>query len=122
MVVALLLASAAGQSPAPSGAAPIWRHEVVRSFPHDSHAFTQGLVFRDGFLYESTGRNGESSLRKVEIETGKVVQRLGLGRQYFAEGLAAWGTQLRAAHVGHQHRLRLRPRHLQAAADVHLPR
>jgi glutamine cyclotransferase len=94
MVVALLLASAAGQSPAPSGAAPVWRHEIVGSFPHDSRAFTQGLVFRDGFLYESTGRNGESSLRKVEIETGTVVQRLGLGRQYFAEGLAAWGTQL----------------------------
>ena len=93
MVVALLLAGAAGQSPAPPGA-PVWRHEVVRSFPHDSHAFTQGLLFRDGFLYESTGRNGESSLRKVEIETGKVVQRLGLGRQYFAEGLAAWGEQL----------------------------
>ena len=74
--------------------APTWRHEVLRSFPHDPEAFTQGLVFRDGFLYESTGRNGQSSLRKVELETGKVVQRLPIGRQYFAEGLAAWGTQL----------------------------
>lgn len=75
-------------------AAPTWRHEVVRSFPHDTEAFTQGLLFRDGFLYESTGQKGHSSLRKVEIETGKVVQRLGVGNQYFAEGLAAWGTQL----------------------------
>lgn len=74
--------------------APTWRHEVVRSFPHDTEAFTQGLLFRDGFLYESTGQKGRSSLRKVEIETGKVVQRLGVGNQYFAEGLAAWGTQL----------------------------
>jgi len=74
--------------------APTWRHEVVRSFPHDTDAFTQGLLFRDGFLYESTGQKGHSSLRKVEIETGKVVQRLGVGNQYFAEGLAAWGTQL----------------------------
>ena len=74
--------------------APTWRHEVVRSFPHDTEAFTQGLLFRDGFLYESTGQKGHSSLRKVEIETGKVVQRLSVGNQYFAEGLAAWGTQL----------------------------
>ena len=77
-----------------AGGAPTWRHEVLRSFPHDPDAFTQGLLFRDGFLYESTGRNGFSSVRKVELETGKVVQRLGVGRQYFAEGLAAWGSQL----------------------------
>jgi glutaminyl-peptide cyclotransferase len=96
--LALLLLTLLGiaHQPAVSGAggAPIWRHEVVRSFPHDPDAFTQGLVFRDGFLYESTGRNGQSSLRKVDIETGKVAQRLGIGRQYFAEGLAAWGSQL----------------------------
>jgi glutaminyl-peptide cyclotransferase len=75
-------------------AAPTWRHQVLRSFPHDAEAFTQGLLFRDGFLYESTGQKGRSSLRKVEIETGRVVQRLGVGSQYFAEGLAAWGAQL----------------------------
>jgi glutaminyl-peptide cyclotransferase len=77
-----------------AGTAPTWRHEVVRSFPHDPDAFTQGLLVRDGFLYESTGQKGRSSLRKVEIETGKVVQRIAVGNQYFAEGLAAWGTQL----------------------------
>ena len=66
----------------------------MRSFPHDPEAFTQGLLFRDGFLYESTGQNGRSSLRKVELETGKVVQRVSIGRQYFAKGLAAWGSQL----------------------------
>lgn len=77
-----------------AGTAPTWRHEVVRSFPHDPEAFTQGLLVRDGFLYESTGQKGRSSLRKVEIETGKVVQRIAVGNQYFAEGLAAWGTQL----------------------------
>ena len=90
----LAAAAAAQQPPAAPGRAPTWRHEVVHSFPHDTRAYTQGLLFLDGYLYESTGRNGESSLRKVELETGKVVQRLGLGRQYFAEGLAAWGTQL----------------------------
>ena len=93
-LAAVLFAAIAARQPAPSGGAPTWRHEVLRSFPHDPRAFTQGLLFRDGFLYESTGRNGESSLRKVELETGKVVQRLGVGRQYFAEGLAAWGSQL----------------------------
>jgi glutamine cyclotransferase len=77
-----------------AGTAPTWRHEVVRSFPHDPDAFTQGLLVRDGFLYESTGQKGRSSLRKVEIETGKVVQRIAVGSQYFAEGLAAWGNQL----------------------------
>ena len=93
-LAAVLLAAIAARQSAPSGGAPTWRHEVLQSFPHDPRAFTQGLLFRDGFLYESTGRNGESSLRKVELETGKVVQRLGVGRQYFAEGLAAWGNQL----------------------------
>ena len=48
-----------------AGGAPTWRHEVVRSFPHDPDAFTQGLLVRDGYFYESTGRKGSSSLRKV---------------------------------------------------------
>jgi glutamine cyclotransferase len=94
LVALPLMLTLARQPVAGADSAPTWRHEVLRSFPHDPEAFTQGLVFRDGFLYESTGRNGQSSLRKVELETGKVVQRLPIGRQYFAEGLAAWGTQL----------------------------
>jgi glutamine cyclotransferase len=94
VLVCLAAMTGAAQQPARAGRAPTWRHEVLRSFPHDPEAFTQGLLFRDGFLYESTGRNGRSSLRKVELETGKVVQRLAVGRQYFAEGLAAWGSQL----------------------------
>jgi len=96
VVLALLALLGVARQPVAIGAgsAPTWRHEVVRSFPHDPDAFTQGLLVRDGFLYESTGQKGRSSLRKVEIETGKVVQRLAVGNQYFAEGLAAWGTQL----------------------------
>jgi len=95
LVASALVAGAARQPAAGrAGSAPTWRHEVLRSFPHDPEAYTQGLLFLDGFLYESTGRNGRSSLRKVELETGKVLQRLGIGRQYFAEGLAAWGSQL----------------------------
>lgn len=72
-----------------------YRCTVVRIYPHDPQAFTQGLVFRDGFLYESTGLYGQSSLRKVRLETGEVVQRRAVGGQYFAEGLADWrGTLL----------------------------
>jgi glutaminyl-peptide cyclotransferase len=94
LVALACLVGTVRQPVAAADTAPTWRHEVVRSFPHDTEAFTQGLLVRDGYLYESTGQKGRSSLRKVEIETGKVVQRLGVGNQYFAEGLAAWGPQL----------------------------
>lgn len=76
------------------GVAPVWPYDVVRAYPHDAEAFTQGLVYRDGFLYESTGLNGRSSLRRVALETGQVVQRLAVDRRYFAEGLASWGPHL----------------------------
>lgn len=74
--------------------APVATVEQVRSYPHDSTAFTQGLLWRNGRLYESTGRYGQSSLRIVELETGRVIQRASLGQQYFAEGLAAVGDSL----------------------------
>ncbi len=74
--------------------ASVWRHEIVRTYPHDPEAFTQGLVFRDGALYESTGLNGKSSLRRVALDTGRVLQRTSVDRRYFAEGLAAWGSNL----------------------------
>ena len=77
-----------------SARASVWRHEVVRTYPHDPDAFTQGLVFRDGALYESTGLNGKSSLRRVALDTGRVLQRTSVDRRYFAEGLAAWGPNL----------------------------
>lgn len=63
-------------------------YEVVRQFPHDPAAFTQGLVFHDGHLIEGTGRRGQSSLRKVEIETGRVVQTADLSPRLFGEGIA----------------------------------
>src|SRR5262245_58460672 len=59
---------------APAAAAPVARYRVVNAFPHDPQAFTQGLVYLDGFLYEGTGLNGRSSIRKVRLETGEVVQ------------------------------------------------
>jgi glutamine cyclotransferase len=60
---------------------------IIRVFPHDTSAYTQGLAYRDGFLYEGTGRNGLSSLRKVRLETGEVIQRADLGSEFFGEGI-----------------------------------
>ncbi len=86
---------AAPSPPAAQPAAvPVYGFEVVNSYPHDPEAFTQGLVYLDGFLFESTGIKGQSSLRKVRLETGEVVQRYAVDRRYFAEGLASWGEQL----------------------------
>ncbi len=69
-------------------------YRIVRTYPHDPHAFTQGLVFVDGSLYESTGLNGQSSLRMVDLETGRVLQSQPVDSKYFAEGLTAWGSTL----------------------------
>lgn len=67
---------------------PIYTYEVVTIHPHDPGAFTEGLVFHDGVLLESTGLNGQSSLRKVELKTGRVLKHVEVPEQYFAEGLA----------------------------------
>lgn len=68
--------------------------EVLRSYPHDPRAFTQGLVWRDGALYESTGMVGQSSLRRVDLPTGAVQQKVDVPAPYFAEGLADVGNRL----------------------------
>ncbi len=66
---------------------PVYTYEVVNSWPHDPKAFTQGLAYHDGYLYESTGHHGTSSLRKVELKTGKVKKKHSVPEQYFAEGM-----------------------------------
>ena len=69
-------------------AAPkVYSYRIVNEYPHDNHAFTQGFVFHNGFFYESTGQLGSSSLRKVDIETGKILQKIDLDRKYFGEGM-----------------------------------
>ena len=78
----------------PPGPAPVVPVQEVRSHPHDSTAFTQGLAWEGGELYESTGRYGESTLRRVALESGEVLQRVSLPREYFAEGLAAVGDSI----------------------------
>ena len=66
---------------------PVLSVKVLKTYPHDRKAFTQGFEYFGGFLYESTGQTGQSSLRKVDLETGKVVQKTDLSSQYFGEGL-----------------------------------
>jgi glutaminyl-peptide cyclotransferase len=73
---------------------PVYTYDIVNVQPHDSEAFTQGLLFLDGALFESTGLNGHSSLRKVDLKTGEVLQRVDVAPEYFAEGLAAFGGKL----------------------------
>lgn len=88
-------AGTGGGDPPPTGPqAPVAAVQQVKSYPHDPKAFTQGLVWHRGALYESTGRNGESSLRRVNLETGEVLRRVDLAREYFAEGLAALDDRL----------------------------
>jgi glutamine cyclotransferase len=61
---------------------------LIKAFPHDTSAYTQGLAYQDGFLYEGTGLNGHSSLRKINLETGTVLQRIDLQAEFFGEGIA----------------------------------
>ena len=91
---ALLLAALLPLAAGAVAAIPTYDFKVVRSYPHDAQAFTEGLLYRDGFLYESTGLNGKSSIRKVSLETGKVLQSKDIPPQYFGEGLTVWGDTL----------------------------
>lgn len=80
--------------PANGAEAPTYRYRVVNVFPHDPQAFTQGLVWADGALYEGTGLEGRSSLRKVELETGRVLQSVALDAGFFGEGIALLGDRI----------------------------
>jgi glutamine cyclotransferase len=75
-------------------AQPTDSYQVIHSYPHDAQAFTQGLVYVDGHLYESTGLKGQSSLRMEDLETGKIDQFQQVPEKYFAEGLTNWGSTL----------------------------
>jgi len=69
-------------------------YRVVHSYPHDRQAFTQGLVYARGHLYESTGINGQSSLREIDVDSGRILQFVDVPSKYFAEGLTDWGSTL----------------------------
>ncbi|MBI1364632.1 MAG: glutaminyl-peptide cyclotransferase [Alphaproteobacteria bacterium] len=78
----------------PAVAAPVFDVKIVKSFPHDPGAFTEGLFYARGYLFESTGLNGHSSLRKVDLDTGKVLVRQDIPNEFFGEGIAAWGDEI----------------------------
>lgn len=73
---------------------PVYTYTILRTYPHDENAFTQGLVYEDSFLYESTGQYGDSSLRKVEPTTGQVLKIYEMDRRYFGEGIALQGNRI----------------------------
>jgi glutamine cyclotransferase len=75
-------------------AIPIYDVEVVHSYPHDATAFTEGLFYLNGFLYESTGLEQHSTIRKVRLETGETVQKIDIPAQYFGEGIVNWHGHL----------------------------
>jgi glutaminyl-peptide cyclotransferase len=89
----LLLGSCAAGEPT-SVETPVYTYQIIHAYPHDRTAYTQGLIYLDGFLYEGTGLNGRSSLRKVKLETGEVVQQRSLPEQYFGEGITDWKNEL----------------------------
>ena len=73
---------------------PEYGYQVIHAYPHDPNAFTQGLEFRAGYLYEGTGLKGRSSLRKVQLETGKVLQEIDIDAQYFGEGITVLNQKI----------------------------
>lgn len=76
------------------GGIPVYGYKIVQTYPHDIHAYTEGFFYRDGYFYEATGTVGESSVRKVDIKTGKVLQQVGLPQPYYGEGIVAWKNRL----------------------------
>jgi glutaminyl-peptide cyclotransferase len=92
--VTVVTAVSSAASPETQRGTPTFTYRVVRSYPHDRQAYTQGLVFHNGVLYEGTGLNGQSSIRKVRLETGEVLQIRPLDQKYFGEGIAIVGSDL----------------------------
>jgi glutamine cyclotransferase len=87
----LLLASCGASAPAEP---PVDGYRIVREYPHDPMAFTEGLFFLDGKLYESTGLNRQSTIREVRLEDGKVLRSVDIAPQYFGEGIVNWGPDI----------------------------
>ena len=106
MRIFLLAAFALGACQSPSSApaqpaenaqqaqVPVYGYRIVATYPHDPRAFTQGLLWRDGHLYESTGQVGASTIRRVNLEDGRVLQSVDLPAGQFGDGIVDWGDQI----------------------------
>ena len=88
LVMSIAVAAVAQEQP------PQYGYTIVNRFPHDINAFTQGLFYHEGFLYEGTGKNGLSSLSKINLVTGEVLQSERLSRRYFGEGIELVGDKI----------------------------
>jgi len=82
------------EAPANSNVIPVYTYKVVNTYPHDRSAFTEGLIFEDGVLYEGTGLRGYSNLRRVKLETGEILQICELLPQFFGEGVTIYGDKI----------------------------
>ena len=89
--LAALLFQAAPAAPV-AEQVPMQGYEIVRTYPHDPKAYTQGLLYLDGMLYESTGQIGESSIRKVDLADGRVLKSAVVPRLHIGVGLVNWGS------------------------------
>ncbi len=78
----------------PSEKYQAYTYEIINTYPHDTKAYTQGLEYHNGFLYETTGRRGQSTLRKVELETGNVLKKIDLENEYFGEGMTILNNKI----------------------------
>lgn len=90
----LALIAAAPAAPAPDAPPTQYGYHVVATYPHDTQAFTEGLFYLDGQLYESTGLSGRSTIRRVRLEDGRVLQSISLPPGPFGEGIVNWGSQI----------------------------
>ena len=77
-----------------TGRTPVYQYRVIRSYPHDRRAFTQGLVYEGGFFYEGTGLHGRSSLRKVDLASGRILKEIRLEPSRFGEGITIFGDRI----------------------------
>jgi glutaminyl-peptide cyclotransferase len=102
VAVLALAACACDPSTQADSGIPEYGFQVVHAFPHDRGAFTEGLFYENGFLYESTGLNLQSSLRKVRLETGEVVQKFDWPEAYFGEGIVKWHDKVYQLTYKHQ--------------------
>jgi glutamine cyclotransferase len=92
IVIGMILAGI--HNPQPAASVTTYTYRIVNTYPHDSYAYTQGLIYEEGYLYESTGLRGQSTLRKVDLNTGSVIQHHQLTSEYFAEGITMLGNKI----------------------------
>lgn len=106
LALALLAAAPQAQPQAQAPAVPVLTARIIHRYPHDPQAFTEGLLWRDGALYESIGLEGKSEVRRVSLTDGRVTLRATIPPAQFGEGLASWGRQLISLtwHGGVAHR------------------